>query len=161
MWVTFKGMVFFRLMCQYPTGQCSINDIIEGLWGSPSYWLVLLFFSLYLLTRTRYGLEGLGIKSRWGKIFRTYPDRLRRPPSLLYNGYRVYLGGKGGRGVTFTTRPFLVPRLRNSWAIPPLTLWVLLGLLWGSLYPFTYWQSFHQCCWQWLIFIVLASLISE
>jgi hypothetical protein len=24
----------------------------------------------------------------------TYPDRLRGPPSLLYNGYRVFPGGK-------------------------------------------------------------------
>jgi hypothetical protein len=32
---------------------------------------------------TRYGLEGPGIESRWGEIFRTYPDRLRDPPSLL------------------------------------------------------------------------------
>jgi hypothetical protein len=28
---------------------------------------------------TRYGLEGPGIESRWGEIFRTYPDRLRGP----------------------------------------------------------------------------------
>ena len=29
-----------------------------------------------------------------GGIFRTYPDRLREQPSLLYNGYRVFLGVK-------------------------------------------------------------------
>jgi hypothetical protein len=83
---------------------------------------------------TRYGLECPGIESRWGEIFRTYPDRLRGPPNLLYNGYRVFPGGKGGRGVMLTTHRLLVPRLRKSWAIPPLTLWVLLGLLRGSLY---------------------------
>jgi hypothetical protein len=83
---------------------------------------------------TRYGLEGPGIESRWGEIFRTYPDRLRGPPSLLYNGYRVFSGGKGGQGVMLTTHTLLVPRLRKSRAIPPLTLWVLLGLLRGSLY---------------------------
>jgi hypothetical protein len=55
--------------------------------------------------------------------------------SLLYNGYRVFAGGKGGRGVMLTTHPLLVPRLRKSWAIPPLTLWVLLGLLRGSPLP--------------------------
>jgi hypothetical protein len=77
---------------------------------------------------TRYGLEGPGIESRTGEIFRTYPDRLRGPPSLLYNRYRVFPGGKGGRGVMLTTQPILVPRLRKSWAIPPLALWVLLGL---------------------------------
>jgi hypothetical protein len=83
---------------------------------------------------TRYGLEDPGIESRWGEIFLTYPDRLRGPPSLLYNGYRVFLGGKGGRGVMLITHPLLVPRLRKSWAIPALTLWALLGLLRGSLY---------------------------
>jgi hypothetical protein len=83
---------------------------------------------------TRYGLEGPGIESRCGEIFRTYPDRLRGPPSLLYNGYRVFPGGKSGRGVMLTTHPLLVPRLRKSRVIPPLTLWVLLGLLRGSLY---------------------------
>ena len=28
------------------------------------------------------------------EIFRTYPDRPWDPPSLLYNGYWVFLGGK-------------------------------------------------------------------
>jgi hypothetical protein len=54
---------------------------------------------------TRYGLEGPGIESRCGEIFRTYPDRLRGPPSLLYNRYRVFPGDKGGRGVMLTTHP--------------------------------------------------------
>jgi len=39
-----------------------------------------------------YGLDGPGIESRWGQIFRTCPDRPWAPPSLLYNGYRVFLG---------------------------------------------------------------------
>ena len=43
---------------------------------------------------TRYRLEGPGIESRWGDVFRIYPDRLRGPPSLLYNGYRVFPGVK-------------------------------------------------------------------
>ena len=84
---------------------------------------------------TCYGLERPGIESRWGEIFRTYPDRLRGPPSLLYNGYRVFPGCKGGRGVMLPTHPLLVPRLRKSGAIPPLTIWFLLGLLRGYLYP--------------------------
>jgi hypothetical protein len=41
-------------------------------------------------------------------------DGLGGPPSLLYNGYRVFSGGKGGRGVMLTTHPLLVPRLRKS-----------------------------------------------
>jgi hypothetical protein len=62
------------------------------------------------------------------------PDRLRDPPSLLYNGYPVFPGRKGGRGVMLTTHPLLVARLRKSWSITPRTLWVLLGLLLGSSY---------------------------
>jgi hypothetical protein len=42
---------------------------------------------------TDYGLDGPGIESRWGEVFRTCPDRLQGPPSLLYNGYRVFPGG--------------------------------------------------------------------
>ena len=44
---------------------------------------------------TAYGLDGPGIESRWGgEIFRNCPDRPWGPPSLLYNGYRVFPGGK-------------------------------------------------------------------
>ena len=43
---------------------------------------------------TAYGLDGPGIESRWGEIFRTSPDRPWGPPSLLYNGYRVFPWGK-------------------------------------------------------------------
>ena len=43
---------------------------------------------------TGYGLGGPGIESRLGEIFRTCPDWLWGPPSLLYNGYRVFPGGK-------------------------------------------------------------------
>ena len=44
---------------------------------------------------TDYVLDGPGIESRWGgEIFRTCPDRPWGPPSLLYNGYRVFPGGK-------------------------------------------------------------------
>jgi len=41
---------------------------------------------------TAYGLDGPGIESRWGEIFRTCPYRLSDPPSLLYNGYRIFPG---------------------------------------------------------------------
>jgi len=38
-----------------------------------------------------------------GEIFRTRPDQPWDPPSLLYNGYRVFPGVKSGRGVALTT----------------------------------------------------------
>ena len=53
-----------------------------------------------------------------GEIFRTCPDRLWGPPSLLYNGYRVFPGLKSGRGVTLTPHPLLVPWPRKSRALP-------------------------------------------
>ena len=42
---------------------------------------------------TGYGLDGPGIESRWGEIFHR-PDLPWGPPSLLYNGYRVFPGGR-------------------------------------------------------------------
>jgi len=42
---------------------------------------------------TAYGLEGPGIESQWGRYF----PHLSRPalrPTLLYNGYQVFVRGK-------------------------------------------------------------------
>jgi hypothetical protein len=69
-----------------------------------------------------------------GEIFRARPDRLWDPPILLYNGYRVFSGGKGGRGVALTTLPHLAPRLKKEYSYtstPPLGL---RGLFQGDLY---------------------------
>ena len=42
-----------------------------------------------------YGLDGPVIESRWGlEIFRTCPDQPWGPPSLLYNGCRIFPEGK-------------------------------------------------------------------
>ena len=44
---------------------------------------------------THFGLDRLGIESRWGsEIFHTRPDRSCSPLSILYKGYRVILGCK-------------------------------------------------------------------
>ena len=44
---------------------------------------------------TRFGLEGPGIESRWGgRYFQHPPKPAQGPTSLLYNGYRVFPGGK-------------------------------------------------------------------
>jgi len=42
---------------------------------------------------TVYWLDGPQIEFLWGEIFRTWPDRHRGPPNLLYNGYRVFARG--------------------------------------------------------------------
>ena len=49
-----------------------------------------------------------------GESFRRYPDRLRGPPSHLCNGYLVFPGGKGSRGVALTTHPHLLPRFTKK-----------------------------------------------
>ena len=51
---------------------------------------------------TGYGLDGPGIESQWGRDF-------PHVSSLLYNEYRVFPGGKSGRGVKLTPHPLLVP----------------------------------------------------
>jgi len=73
-----------------------------------------------------YGLDGPGDRIPvGGDIFRTCPDRPWGPSSPLYNGYRIFLGVKSGRGVTQTPHYFLVPWSRESWAIPLLSLWAV------------------------------------
>jgi len=51
---------------------------------------------------TDYGLDGPGLNPGGDEIFRTCPGRPWGPPSLLYNGYRFFYGGRGGRGMGLT-----------------------------------------------------------
>jgi hypothetical protein len=59
---------------------------------------------------TAYRLDGPKIESRWCEIFRTCSDRPSDPRSLLYNGYRVFPGGKVRPGRDADPSPLLVPR---------------------------------------------------
>jgi hypothetical protein len=63
---------------------------------------------------TDYGLHGPGIESWWGEIFRTCPDRPWGPPSLFYNGCRVFPGGRKRPGRDAVPSPLLVPRSKNG-----------------------------------------------
>jgi hypothetical protein len=42
-----------------------------------------------------HGLDGPEIETRWGRDFLLVQTGLGGPPSLLYNGYQVFPGGKG------------------------------------------------------------------
>jgi hypothetical protein len=56
---------------------------------------------------TDYGLDGPGDRIPvGGEIFRNCPDRPWGPPSPLYNGYRVFPGGKCGWSGLLTTLSF-------------------------------------------------------
>jgi len=56
--------------------------------------------SVGIATELRAGRSGIG--SRWGRDFPPVQTGPGAPPSLLYNGYRVFPGGRGGRGVGLT-----------------------------------------------------------
>jgi len=87
-----------------------------------------LKFHILTLLFTGYGLDGPGIESRWGEIFRTYPDRPWSPHSLLYNGYRVFLGSKERPGRDADPSPLLVPWSWKNRAIPLFPLWAVRPL---------------------------------
>jgi hypothetical protein len=86
--------------------------------------LIWFYCSEYLIA-TDYGLDGPGIETGWGRDF---PHLSWGPPSPLYNGYRVFPGGKVRPGRDADPSPLLVPRSWKSWAIPLPTLWATPGL---------------------------------
>ena len=56
---------------------------------------------------TGYGLDGPGIKPRWGgEIFPTCPDRPGAHPAFCTMGTGSFSGVKKGRGVTLTPHTF-------------------------------------------------------
>jgi hypothetical protein len=66
--------------------QESHNSFPYHLWGAQDSSVSIV---------TGYKLDGSGIESRGGgEIFCPCPDRSWGPPSLLYNGYRVFPSGK-------------------------------------------------------------------
>ena len=73
---------------------------------------------------TGYGLDGPGIEFRWGgEISLTCPDRLWGPPSLLYNGYRVFPGGKERPGRDADSSPLssaVVMEWQSYTSTPPM-----------------------------------------
>jgi hypothetical protein len=62
---------------------------------------------------TGYGLDDPGIECRWGEIFRICPDWPWGPPSLLYNGYRVFPGGRKRPGPNADPSPPSSVRFKN------------------------------------------------
>jgi hypothetical protein len=62
---------------------------------------------------TRYRLDGPGDRIPVGARFST-PDQSWGPPSLPYNRYQVFPGGKVAGGVALTTHPHLAPRLTKE-----------------------------------------------
>ena len=81
---TKKNYMIFYLDSHIPIVKCKIFRRVMLRFGGPGSSVGIV---------TEYGLDGPGIESRWGEIFRR-PDRPWGPPSLLYNGYRFFPAGK-------------------------------------------------------------------
>ena len=94
---------------------------------------------------TDYGLNGPGSNTGGYEIFRR-PDRPWGPPSLFYNGYRVFPGDKVRPGRAADHSPLLVPQSWKSRAISLPTTYTLghTGPVTGSLYLLLY-HSLNVC----------------
>ena len=78
---------------------------------------------------TRYGLEGPGIESRWGRDFPHLSRPAPRPTQPPVQWVPGLSRGKGGRGVMLTTHTHLVYEVHeNSRAIALFSLRGLHGL---------------------------------
>ena len=75
-----------------------------------------------------YGLDGPGIESRCGEIFRTCPAVPGTPPAPCTIDSGSFSGVKSGRGVTMSPYLLLVPWSKKSRAIPLLPLWAVRPL---------------------------------
>ena len=82
-----------------------------------------LTFSMYMYC-LRAGRSGvlIPVEARFSAPVQTGPGG---PPSLLYNGYRVFPGGKERPGRNADTHPLLVPWSRKSRATHLLPLWAV------------------------------------
>jgi hypothetical protein len=109
----------------------------------PLSWHQYRAFLLFIIQPTTAQFWGPGYRSRCsdslragrsgdripvgGEIFRTRPDRPWGPPSLLYNGYRVFPGGKAAGAWCWQPTPICMPRSWKGRAIPLLTLWAFVA----------------------------------
>ena len=71
---------------------------IHKIYGMCGGMEIRIYAFYYHFPHSAFELDGPGIESRWVEIFRTCPDRPWGPPSLLYNGYRVFPGGQRAAG---------------------------------------------------------------
>ena len=74
-------------------------------------------------TATRYGLDGPGIESQWGRDF-PHPSRpALRPTQPPIQWVPAPSRGKSGRGMALTTHSHLAPRLKEEESYTSTSLW--------------------------------------
>ena len=87
-WKTMRKLKLFRTTCEH----CFSNTTwLISVTYACDVWAWIAQSVLKLAT----GRTVRGSNPGGGKFFRTLPDQTWDPPSLLYNGYRVFPGGKG------------------------------------------------------------------
>ena len=89
-----------------------------------------------------------GSNPNGGEIFRTCPDQPWGPPSLLYNGYWVFPGGKEWPGRDTDPSPPSSTMVKGR-AIPLLHLWAVwpvqsLSACTRVTFTFTLWYKKHE-----------------
>ena len=89
----------------------SLSEAWSGYRSRYSYWL-----------RHGRSVDRIPVGTRFSAPVQTGPGG---PPSLLYNAYRVFPGGKERPGRDADPSPLLMPWSRNSSAIPLLPLWAV------------------------------------
>ena len=106
------------------TLRCALCRLPDNLQSKRTHNFIWWIFTLYCYCNfgsgssvgivTDYGLDGTGSNPGGDEIFHC-PGRPWNPPSLLYNGYRVFPGVKRpGRG--FHHPPHLAPRLKEEYS---------------------------------------------
>jgi len=80
------------------------------------------------IAQTRYTLDGLEIKSQWGRDILCRPEQLQGQPNFLYNGYRVFLGAEAA------PTHLLEPGCEQVVAVTLLPLCDYRGMSWGYLH---------------------------
>ena len=103
--------------------------------------IIIPFLSLFL-TRLAAGWTVRGSNPGGGRDF-PHPSRpTLGPPSLLYNGYRVFPGGKAAGAWSWPPTPFYLRGWRKSTAIHLLPLWALVAC---SRVTFTFYVYIYLC----------------
>ena len=103
----------------------------------------IMDLSTLTVQRLATGLTIRGSNPGGVEIFHNRSERPWGPPSLLYNIYRVFFGGKGGRGLALISHPHLAPRLKKEQSYISTPTPSLRGLFQGDLYLyFTFASSY-------------------